>query len=84
MKIKTISPAERLGLARGEAAEYIGVSPGLFDQMVADGRMPKPRCINSRRLWLRPEVEKAFALLPVEGQDAADAAVDPWQETRVG
>lgn len=83
MKIRCISPEARFGMAREEAAEYIGVSPNLFDQLVDDGRMPKARKINSRRLWMRIEVEKAFALLPVEGQDVEDMAGDPWSVTRV-
>ncbi|RUW19318.1 hypothetical protein EOA34_29930, partial [Mesorhizobium sp. M4B.F.Ca.ET.013.02.1.1] len=36
------------GLSRLEAAAYIGVSASLFDQLVKDGRMPKPKRINSR------------------------------------
>ena len=74
---------ERAGLCRQEAAEYIGVSATLFDQMVEDGRMPKPRPINSRRLWSRFEVEKAFDFLPKEGQDQNCDEHDPWHETRV-
>ena len=36
MKIRCISPEARFGMAREEAAEYIGVSPNLFDQLVDD------------------------------------------------
>jgi hypothetical protein len=32
----------RRGLNRAEAARFVGFSPTLFDQMVHDGRMPKP------------------------------------------
>lgn len=32
----------RRGLNRIEAARFVGFSPTLFDQMVNDGRMPKP------------------------------------------
>jgi hypothetical protein len=32
-----------------QAAAYIGVSPTLFDEMVRDGRMPKPTRINAQR-----------------------------------
>ena len=68
MKSRLVSTENRLGLSRDVAAEYVGVGVNLFDQMVADGRMPKPRPVNSRRLWSRFEIEKAFASLP-EGQD---------------
>jgi len=36
------------GLSRVQSAEYVGVSPTKFDQMVADGRMPKPKRIDGR------------------------------------
>lgn len=72
---RVIPASERMGLSRAESSEYIGVSVGMFDAMVADGRMPKPKTINSRRVWARPALEKAFAELPEEGQ-AQNA--DPW------
>lgn len=44
-------PAPRRGLGRDEAAGYVGVGTTKFDEMVADGRMPKPFRIDSRVLW---------------------------------
>ena len=41
------------GLCRVEAAAYVGVSPTLFDEMVGDGRMPRPKRINARSVWDR-------------------------------
>ena len=61
-----------LGLARVEAAALIGVSPSLFDQMVDDGRMPRPKRINTRTVWDREDLEKAFKALPDDG------GVNPW------
>lgn len=55
------------GLSRVEAAAYIGISPSLFDELVGDGRMPKPKRINSRTIWDRLELDEAFAALPDEG-----------------
>lgn len=52
------------GLSRVQAAYYVGVSTSLFDQMVADGRMPPPREINSRRVYDRHQVDAAFDELP--------------------
>jgi predicted DNA-binding transcriptional regulator AlpA len=56
-----VPPPVRLGLSRAEAAEYIGVGVTLFDQMVADGRMPKPKLINSRKVWNRHRLDEAFS-----------------------
>lgn len=57
------------GLSRVEAAAYVGVSPGLFDQMVNDGRMPKPKKINSKPVWDRLRLDEAFAALPDDDAD---------------
>lgn len=51
------------GLSRVQAAAYIGVSPTLFDEMVRDKRMPKPKHINARVVWDRFELDEAFAAL---------------------
>jgi predicted DNA-binding transcriptional regulator AlpA len=52
------------GLARVEAAAYVGVSPSLFDAMVKDGRMPQPKVINARIVWDRHQLDLAFEALP--------------------
>jgi hypothetical protein len=57
------------GLARETAAAYIGVGVRLFDVMVADGRMPKPKIINRRRVWDRVKLDMAFAALPGDDQE---------------
>lgn len=62
------------GLCREEAAAYVGVSPSLFDEMVQDGRMPQPKRINSRVVWDRVELDRAFAAL------SGDDGQNPWDE----
>src|SRR5687767_1271141 len=52
------------GLCREQAAEYIGVSVSLFDEMVHDGRMPRPKRVNTRTIWDRHELDLSFAALP--------------------
>jgi len=63
-----------LGLSREEAAEYVGISPSKLDAMVADGRMPKPKRIDRRRVFDRLALDAAFAALPDEGEPADN----PW------
>jgi len=75
------APTRRLrftprGMSRFEAADYIGVSPSLFDIMVGDGRMPGPKLINTRTIWDRLTLDRAFEVLP--DRDAAN----PWDENR--
>jgi hypothetical protein len=45
---------------------YIGISPTKFDELVADGRMPCPRRIDSRKVWDVLEVDLHFDTLPKE------------------
>ena len=71
------SRIEPRGLSREEAAGYIGVSPSLLDQMVADGRMPQPKAINSRIVWDRRELDPAFAAIPNRDQQPTNA--DEWE-----
>ena len=63
---------EPRGLNRVQAAGYVGVSPSLFDEMVADGRMPSPKIINSRTVWDRRELDVAFDAIPKREER------DPW------
>jgi len=51
-------------MSRDEAARYIGVSITKFDEMVADGRMPRPKRIDGRVVWDRLRIEAAFTDLP--------------------
>jgi predicted DNA-binding transcriptional regulator AlpA len=67
---------EPRGLSRVEAATYVGVSPSLFDEMVKDRRMPKPKRINSRTVWDRKKLDEAFEALPDDG----DSDGNPWDQ----
>jgi hypothetical protein len=48
-------------MSRDEAARYIGVGPTKFDQMVADGRMPKAKRVDGRVIWDRLRLDAAFS-----------------------
>jgi predicted DNA-binding transcriptional regulator AlpA len=64
--LSEIRPLPRRGLSRDEAAMYIGVSAGKFDEMVADGRMPAPIRIDARKIWDIRSLDLAFDELPRE------------------
>ena len=55
------------GLSRVQAAEYIGVGTTKFDELVIDGRMPKPKRIDGRTVWDRIKLDEAFAALAEDG-----------------
>lgn len=82
MKQRLLSPSgfrpiPRRGLSRTEAAIYIGVSPTKFDQMIGDGRMPKPRRIDARRVWDIRALDEAFDVL-AGGEDYM--TTNPWDD----
>ncbi len=60
-------------ITREAAASYVSVSPTTFDEMVKDGRMPKPKRLGGRRkAWDVHALDAAVDNLPVEGNDNAD------------
>lgn len=65
-RLSDIRPCPRRGLSRDEAAMYVGISVGLFDRLLADGRMPGPRRIDGRKVWDIRSLDVAFDKLPVE------------------
>jgi predicted DNA-binding transcriptional regulator AlpA len=64
--LSEVRPVPRRGLSRDEAAMYIGVSAGKFDELVADGRMPEPLKIDGRKIWDIRSLDLAFDALPRE------------------
>jgi predicted DNA-binding transcriptional regulator AlpA len=73
MKEKEQLPGWPRGLSRKLAASYIGVSAGLFDEMVRDGRMPRATHINRRLVWDIRLIDRAFESL--SGADESDPYV---------
>lgn len=57
------------GLSRIEAARYIGVSPGTFDRLVAERKMPGPKEIGARRIYDRAQLDQAFDALGNDPED---------------
>jgi predicted DNA-binding transcriptional regulator AlpA len=57
-------PAPRRGLSRDEAALYVGIGPTKFDELVASGRMPRPKTIGTRKVWDVQALDIAFDELP--------------------
>lgn len=59
-------PIPRRGLSREEAAIYLGVSAGKFDEMRSTGQIEPPRLIGARKLWDIRDLDMAFDALPRE------------------
>lgn len=66
---KSLAPR---GIRREAAAAYIGVSPSKFDEMVADGRMPKAKRIDGCVVWDVRRLDLAWDALPDENER------NPW------
>jgi predicted DNA-binding transcriptional regulator AlpA len=77
--VARIETAPRRGLARPEAARYVGVSPGNFNAMVSDGRMPQPKRIGRRLVWDIRALDVAFDELP-DRDDSSSNADGTWDD----
>ena len=55
------------GLRLLEAARYLGFGQTKFLELVADGRMPKPKRIDGVVVWDRLQLDTAFVDLPGDG-----------------
>ena len=71
------------GLSREEAARYVGIAAGTFDQMVECGLMPTPKMMRGRRVWDRHAVDAAFERLPDAGGEVAGNDDDVWSRPAV-
>jgi predicted DNA-binding transcriptional regulator AlpA len=62
---------------RAASAAFISVCPNTFDQMVKDGRMPKPKVLSGRRIaWDVHDLDRAVNSLPVVGDTLVDNTWD--------
>ena len=66
--LSEVRPVPRRGLSREEAAMYVGISPSKFDELVADGRMPTPVKIGTRKVWDIRHLDLAFDALSMENR----------------
>jgi predicted DNA-binding transcriptional regulator AlpA len=64
------------GMSRPEAARWVGVSASKFDQLVKDGRMPRPKTIDGRVIWDRYQLDAAIDELPDRDRTTDD---DDWK-----
>ena len=65
------------GLNRVQAAAYIGVSPSLFDRLIREKIMPKPKLIFSRKVWDVKKLDIAFDQI---NGDNSDEIGDIWSK----
>lgn len=70
-------PIERLAYRRTEVAAALGISPTKFDELVKDGRMPRPVRVDSCVLWDAAQVRAYWEAL-ADGQDPVDK--NEWDE----
>jgi hypothetical protein len=68
------------GLSREAAAQYVGVSPVKFDAMVEDGRMPKAKRIDGRKVWDRRALDRAFDALDEQQSPHERSAGTGWDD----
>ncbi len=61
----------RKGLARFEAAAFVGVSTTIFDRMVREGVMPRPKVYGGCKIYDRDRLALALEALPDDGEDVS-------------
>jgi predicted DNA-binding transcriptional regulator AlpA len=64
------------GLSRVEACRYLGIGGTLFDTLIAEGRLPKPKRIATKPVWDRIALDAAFNDLPEDGRSGLDNMID--------
>jgi hypothetical protein len=76
-RLSATRPNPRRGLSRVDAAIYIGIGVTKFDELVTSGRMPRPKCIDNRRVWDIFALDRAFDLLPDDQNGQLDRT---WED----
>lgn len=74
-KIRVLIEMQPRGLDRKQASAYVSLSTTKFDQLVAEGRFPSPKLIDSRKVWDRLAIDAYFDSFP--GGDDGDIE-NPW------
>lgn len=64
------------GLRRDDAAAYLGISTGKFDDWVARKLMPAPKRQDGVVVWDRLSLDQAFESLP----DGGATDIDTWAD----
>jgi predicted DNA-binding transcriptional regulator AlpA len=72
MKIFPDATMPRRALSHVEAARYVGIGTTKFDEMIKDGRMPRPVPIDGRVLWDIRDLDAAWENLK------AGASANAW------
>ena len=78
--LSAVRPIPRRGLSREEAAMYVGISAGKFDELVRNRRMPAPKRIDHRKVWDVRDLDVAFDALPSENPQSQGSSWDDFRE----
>jgi hypothetical protein len=68
------------GLSRDQSAAYVGVGVTKFNEMVEDGRMPKPKHVDGRVIWDRYGLDRSFEALDADDTDDMAKAKQAWED----
>ncbi|WP_210485363.1 hypothetical protein [Microvirga antarctica] len=60
---------------RDAAAAFVGIGVTKFDEMVNDGRMPRPKRIDGRKIWCVRSLNAAVDALPDDQPMQADREI---------
>jgi hypothetical protein len=60
------------GLSREQAARYFSIGITLFERLVRERILPGPKRLGGRVVWDRHQLDKAFDVLPNDGDHETD------------
>ena len=63
------------GLSRVQAAAYVGLGTTFFDELVGEGKFPKPVKFGKRSVWDRIDLDDAFDTFK---DSVAPSGPNPW------
>jgi hypothetical protein len=55
---------------------YVGIGTSKFEELVGAGRMPRPKCIDNRKVWDIRSLDLAFDALPEEDSPTMSTSWD--------
>ena len=67
-------------MARSAAAQYLGIGITMFDELVAEGMIPKPKKMRSKYLWDRIDLEGVANELERDDRSVKQKMFDHYSE----
>jgi predicted DNA-binding transcriptional regulator AlpA len=68
-------------MRRAEAARYVGMGVTTFDELIAEGKMPKPKKIRTMAVWDRVDLDGFVNDLTLDGNAVREQFLAQYRKT---